>query len=143
MHNGYTFASGIVTIRKLAKNHRMQIGFVIRLIRKAKRLTLEDVAHAAGTTASYLSRIEMDKNQPSSELLDNVAAALGVSVANIYAEAEMQIGKQRDKFELPALDVLTKQQKHLLQDYESLDGRGRELVDVLIKTLKKQAKDFE
>lgn len=114
----------------------MLIGSTIRLIRKAQNLTLEDVAHAADTTASYLSRVEMDKNQPSSELLDQIAAALGVSVATIFAEAENQIGRELERYDLP---TLTKRQKQLLQDYESLDGNGQELVDVLIKALKKQS----
>lgn len=117
----------------------MHIGTVIRLIRKAKKLTLEDLAFSAGTTASYISRIEKNKNNLSPELLDNIAAALDVSVASIYAEAEQQLGRQLQSLDLPALDLLTKQQKQLLEDYESLTGDGRELVDILIKTLKKQA----
>ena len=117
----------------------MYIGSTIRLIRKAKRLTLEDVAHSAGTSASYLSRIEMDKNNISPELLDNVASALGVSVANIYTEAEIQQGKKFEKLDLVQFNDLTKAQRQLLLDYESLSGNGKQLVDVLIKTLKKQA----
>lgn len=39
----------------LPKNHGMKIGAVIREIRQAKGLTLEEVAYAAGTDGGNLS----------------------------------------------------------------------------------------
>lgn len=135
------FTMGIVALGKGTKNDNMQIGSVIRLIRKAKKLTLEDLAHNAGTTASYLSRIEMDKNNLSPELLDNIAAALEVSVADIYAEAEKQLDRKQKNTHFPTFDTLSKTQALLLADYESLSMDGKELVDVLIKTLKRQSSD--
>lgn len=136
------FILRIVALGKGTKNDAMQIGSVIRLIRKAKNLTLEDLAHNAGTTASYLSRIEMDKNNLSPELLDNIAAALEVSVADIYAEAENQLGRKLNNADFPTFDSLSKSQAKLISDYESLSGNGKELVDVLIKTIKKQSTDI-
>lgn len=80
----------------------------------------------------------MDKNVASPELLDKIASALGVSVGSIYTEAEQSLGRKLSKLDLP---TLTKAQRKLLEDYESLSGNGQELVDVLIKTLKNQNQD--
>ena len=65
----------------------MDIGKVIRGMRKERNATLEQVAFDAGTDASNLSRIELGKQRPSDEALARIADALGTSVPAIYAIA--------------------------------------------------------
>jgi len=66
----------------------MHIGQVIREIREAREATLEDIALAADTNASNLSRIERGKQGFSSETLDRIASALGVTVSELHLRAE-------------------------------------------------------
>lgn len=65
----------------------IDIGQVIRGMRKEKGATLEQVAFDAGTDASNLSRIELGKQAPSSDLLMRIATALGSDLQTIYAIA--------------------------------------------------------
>ena len=58
----------------------MNIGQVIREIREARKATLEEVAFAASTNASNLSRIERGAQGYSPETLERIASALGVTV---------------------------------------------------------------
>ncbi|OHC67201.1 MAG: hypothetical protein A3H93_10015 [Rhodocyclales bacterium RIFCSPLOWO2_02_FULL_63_24] len=66
----------------------MQIGQVIREIREAHKATLEEIAFAAGTNASNLSRIERGKQGYSTETLEGIASALGVTVSELHLRTE-------------------------------------------------------
>lgn len=59
----------------------MHIGQVIREIREARKATLEEVALAADTNASNLSRIERGAQGYSPETLERIAIALGVTMS--------------------------------------------------------------
>jgi transcriptional regulator with XRE-family HTH domain len=66
----------------------MKIGEAIRKLRQERGATQEEVAIDAGTNAGNLSRIERCQQQPSLELVEQIAAALGTTVADLYAYAE-------------------------------------------------------
>lgn len=66
----------------------MKIGEAIRKLRLERGATQEDVALEAGTNAGNLSRIERCQQQPALELVEQIAAALGTTVAELYAYAE-------------------------------------------------------
>ncbi|WP_310383184.1 helix-turn-helix transcriptional regulator [Roseateles sp.] len=66
----------------------MKIGPVIREIREALKATLEEIAFAAETNASNLSRIERGTQGYSSETLARIAHALGVTVSELHRRAE-------------------------------------------------------
>lgn len=66
----------------------MKIGQVIRKIRKEKGATLEDVALTAGTDPGNLSKVERNLQQPTPEMLESVAKALGLPVSSLYLIAE-------------------------------------------------------
>lgn len=120
----------------------MDLSHIIRRVRKSKGMTLEEVALAAKTTASNLSRIELGRHAYSPEMLDNIAEALGVTVANLFELAQHESGKESDLFdpEAFALPKLTKHHQKLLDGYESLDEYGREAIDALLATLIRQQK---
>jgi transcriptional regulator with XRE-family HTH domain len=65
----------------------MKIGETIKKLRLERGLTQEEVALEAGTNAGNLSRIERCQQQPSLELVEQIAAALGTTVADLYAYA--------------------------------------------------------
>lgn len=66
----------------------MKIGQVIRKIRKEKGATLEAVALTAGTDPGNLSKVERNLQQPTPEMLESVAKALGLPVSSLYLIAE-------------------------------------------------------
>lgn len=57
----------------------------IRQHRKAKGLTLEQLAALVGSSKSYMSDIERGTKTGSVEMLRSIAAALGVSDAEMFA----------------------------------------------------------
>lgn len=68
----------------------MKIGEAIKQLRLERGATQEDVALEAGTNAGNLSRIERCQQQPALELVEKIAAALGMTVADLYAYAAAQ-----------------------------------------------------
>jgi transcriptional regulator with XRE-family HTH domain len=66
----------------------MKIGQVIREIRTAQGATLEEIALAADTNASNLSRIERDEQGYSPETLGRIAVALGTTVSALHLRME-------------------------------------------------------
>jgi transcriptional regulator with XRE-family HTH domain len=64
----------------------LQLGTRIRALRQARRLTLRDVAERAGVTESFLSQVERDVTSPSIATVHRIARALGLSIAQLFAE---------------------------------------------------------
>lgn len=71
----------------------MKIGEAIKQLRLERGATQEDVALEAGTNAGNLSRIERCQQQPALELVEKIAAALGMTVADLYTYAAVQLPK--------------------------------------------------
>lgn len=123
----------------------MSIGSVIRRARKALNLTLEAVAHEAGTDASNLSRIERGVQQPSIELLQLIAQTIQVPVSVLFAEveygAENTPPRSTEEYvhEL-AGKVASKQQTHLCQGFQRLSSEHQGLVLALVDALNTTAK---
>lgn len=69
----------------------MKIGQVIRRIRKEKGATLEAIALTAGTDPGNLSKVERNLQQPTPEMLEQVAKALGLPVSSLYLIAEQTV----------------------------------------------------
>ena len=114
----------------------MKIGQVIRDIREAHKATLEEIALAADTNASNLSRIERGTQGYSPETLERIAIALGVTVSELHRRMETApqsagplanaIAAQKH----PELDLATTSNK-----YSSLTPDHRELVDEFMTLL--------
>lgn len=66
------------------------LGQAIRRLRRARRLTIEDLAHAAGMHATYLSGIERGIRNPTWGKVNRLAEALDISVAALAQEAEAE-----------------------------------------------------
>jgi transcriptional regulator with XRE-family HTH domain len=64
----------------------LQLGTRIRALRQARRLTLRDVAERAGVTESFLSQVERDVTSPSIATVHRIARALGLSIAQLFAD---------------------------------------------------------
>lgn len=64
------------------------LGQAVRRLRQAHRLTIEDLAAAAGMHATYLSGIERGIRNPTWSKVCGLADALEVSVSALAGEAE-------------------------------------------------------
>ena len=60
------------------------IGTNIRMLRAAKGLSQEELAFRAGIDRSYLSEVESGYKNLSVNVLDQIAAALGVEIARMF-----------------------------------------------------------
>lgn len=65
---------------------RSELGHVLREHRLAKQATLRDVSGAAVIAYGYLSEIERGRKEPSSEILDNLCGALGITLAAVLRQ---------------------------------------------------------
>jgi len=66
------------------------LGMRLKSLRLARRLSLRDLAEATGTSASFISQLERGLTGASTASLNQMASALGVSVALLFAESAAQ-----------------------------------------------------
>jgi transcriptional regulator with XRE-family HTH domain len=65
----------------------------IRELRHARRMSLVETARLAGTTVQQLSRLELGERRLTIDWMDRIAAALGVSPAELLPEAGKKVGE--------------------------------------------------
>lgn len=70
---------------------RYAIGAALRRIRHDRNLTLRDVADAARVSMPYLSEIERGRKEPSSEILQGICRALGLTLVDLLREATDEV----------------------------------------------------
>lgn len=68
----------------------MDIGSAIRVARKARKLTLEDLAHRVGSDTGNLSRLERGKQGASQDLLIKILSELGLPLSSALAAGTMR-----------------------------------------------------
>ena len=69
----------------------------MRDIRKNRKMSLMALATAAGSTPSWLTYIERYGHVPGPELRKRIAAALGVSEAELWPELALEAGDDGDE----------------------------------------------
>lgn len=67
-----------------------ELGLALRRLRRARRLTIEDLAHAADMHPTYLSGIERGVRNPTWRKLSDLALALRVPLSLLTLDAEHQ-----------------------------------------------------
>ena len=70
---------------------REAAGGVLREERRRQGRTLAGVAGAAGVSTQYLSEVERGRKDPSSEVLEAVAGALGLGLADLTARVTRRL----------------------------------------------------
>ncbi|MEJ5362407.1 MAG: XRE family transcriptional regulator [Spirochaetota bacterium] len=68
----------------------MDLGSVLKLRRKEKKLTLKTVALRAGISEGFLSQIENNVNSPSVDTLMNICKAIGCDAGEVIQQAQNQ-----------------------------------------------------
>lgn len=69
----------------------VDLGVAIRLLRRARRLTIEDLAFTADIHPTYLSGIERGVRNPTWDKLAALARALNIPVSRLARDAEVQM----------------------------------------------------
>lgn len=115
----------------------MNIGQVIRALRKKRGETLEQLAFAIGTDPSNLSRIERGVQQPSAESLRTLAEALGTTVATLYASAEGIAKRSKETPDLLGADDAdyTEEAIQLRRQFRKLTPDNQKIAVELLRAL--------
>ena len=113
----------------------MKIGEAIKQLRLERGATQEDVALEAGTNAGNLSRIERCQQQPALELVEKIAAALGMTVAELYAYAEAH----KPKFAKPKIKAANTEKSNAAllfrRSFQQLTPANKHLAVEFVKLL--------
>jgi transcriptional regulator with XRE-family HTH domain len=111
------------------------IGEYIRQQREQAKISLRQLASAAGVSNPYLSQIERGLRRPSAEILQQIAKGLRISAEALYVQAGILEDRRPDtgvRAAVLADPELTERQKQvLLEIYESF---RRELVATVIES---------
>ncbi len=88
------------TNTKQEKEGTMDIGHRIKQLRTKNNLTLEELASRCELTKGFLSQLERNLTSPSIQTLQDIAEALGVSMAKFFQEesAEKIVFTEEDFF---------------------------------------------
>jgi transcriptional regulator with XRE-family HTH domain len=70
---------------------RTQIGYSLRAARTSQNRTLRDVAREARVSLGYLSEVERGQKEASSELLNAICSALGLSLSSVISDVAREI----------------------------------------------------
>ncbi|KAK1180986.1 helix-turn-helix domain-containing protein [Streptomyces sp. NBS 14/10] len=100
------------------------LGEFLREQRRGARLSLRQLADAAGVSNPYLSQIERGLRKPSAEILQQLAKALRISAETLYVQAGILDERERDETETRSViladpSINERQKQVLLQIYES------------------------
>ncbi|MFC4494699.1 helix-turn-helix domain-containing protein [Streptomyces ovatisporus] len=101
------------------------VGEFLREQRRNAKLSLRQLADAAGVSNPYLSQIERGLRKPSADILQQLAKALRISAETLYVQAGILDERDReDLLQVPAAiladsSINDGQKQALLQIYES------------------------
>src|SRR6201995_238679 len=99
------------------------IGSYIREQREQAKISLRQLAQAAGVSNPYLSQIERGLRRPSADILQQIAKGLHISAEQLYVRAGLLQKRHGDPELVAAIladDQLTERQMQaLLEIYES------------------------
>jgi transcriptional regulator with XRE-family HTH domain len=104
------------------------IGEYIRQQREQAKISLRQLASAAGISNPYLSQIERGLRRPSAEILQQIAKGLRISAEALYVQAGFLEDRRPDSgvraAVLAAPDLTERQKQVLLEIYESFRREG-------------------
>jgi len=99
------------------------IGAYIREQREQAKISMRQLAQAAGVSNPYLSQVERGLRRPSADILQQIAKGLRISAEALYVQAGMLDDKPGDTTVTDAIMAdteITERQKQMLIDiYES------------------------
>lgn len=103
----------------------MTIGATIRAARKAKKWTLEKLAHEAGTDTGNLSRLERDLQGANKDLLERILYVLGISLTGVPMPDSGAGERPFVKGQVPLISWLQAGQWRQVSDIQSVGDADR------------------
>ncbi|TRC81829.1 helix-turn-helix transcriptional regulator [Mesorhizobium sp. WSM4307] len=103
MSKGSDKASSKTGETPVATHAHQVLGMRLKSLRLARRLSLRELAEATGTSASFISQLERGLTGASTASLNQMASALGVSVAMLFEESTAQNHGVLRRSERPSL----------------------------------------
>ena len=70
---------------------REAVGQTLRSARTSQNRTLRDVARQARVSLGYLSEVERGQKEASSELLNSICSALGLTLSSIMTDVAVEL----------------------------------------------------
>lgn len=70
-------------IIKIVSEESMKLGEKIKLLRKSKNISQEQLASMLNINRNYLSRVETGKSEPSSSVLKNIATIFNIDLNSL------------------------------------------------------------
>src|SRR5579859_5439327 len=106
------------------------IGDYIREQREQARISMRQLASAAGVSNPYLSQIERGLRKPSADILQQIAKGLRISAEALYVQAGILEDRPADSGVRSALladtDLSERQKQVLIEIYESFRKENAE-----------------
>ena len=81
------FFHGLATMHQTDIRQAQSLGADLRALRKARGLTLSDLADTLGRSVGWLSQVERDLSEPSISDLRQIAQILGVPMSLLFSHA--------------------------------------------------------
>ena len=79
------------------------MGRVVRRERQERRLTIKELGEKAGLSEIYVGEIERGQKYPSSRVLESLAAALGLDIADLLEMVAEEIRFEREPEKLTVI----------------------------------------
>ena len=83
---------------------REAVGQTLRDARTSQSRTLRDVAREARVSLGYLSEVERGQKEASSELLNAICTALGLTLSSVMTDVTAELAA-REKIQLTVVDA--------------------------------------
>lgn len=83
---------------------REAVGQTLREARTAQSRTLRDVAREARVSLGYLSEVERGQKEASSELLNSICTALGLTLSSVMTDVTTEVAA-RESAKLTVVDA--------------------------------------
>jgi transcriptional regulator with XRE-family HTH domain len=74
-----------------------ELGERLRAIRVLRRLTLREVAQAAGVSESFVSQLERGRSSASVATLQRLATAVGIEISDLFAESGPRVLRRQER----------------------------------------------
>jgi transcriptional regulator with XRE-family HTH domain len=119
----------------------LRIGERIRAIRTDQGLTLDETSRRSGVSKSALSKIENDRASPTFEVLERIAAGLGVALVSLFSEqSTAHIGRLTST---PAGQGRRTEDRNYIHEFLCTGLKDRRMVPFVTTVKARSAHQFE
>ncbi|MFS1513602.1 helix-turn-helix domain-containing protein [Chengkuizengella sp. SCS-71B] len=114
---------------KSSRTEQMSVGKNIKRVRKAKKITQNELANMSNMSRSYLADIERDRYNPSVVSLKRIAESLEINLSSLIDD------DGNDKNVIPDIKKILEDNKQIKYDDVLIDGEEKEKIHRVIKAI--------